>query len=252
MSRLWTKNCTSKLILLLIFTFSPIHAQEEAPMPPQPTPPQPMSPQNERSISVTGVGSVETPPDTATITLGVETRSSSAQEALSENSAAQSALLDVLSEAGIAETDIQTDGLSLYPVYGNRDELATDGTDVSGYSVSNTVSVRVRDLDGLGSVLEEVVAVGGNSLQGLSFSVADPAPFEVQARELAFENARAKAQQLAELSGASLGEVVSVQESLSRNAPQPYAARAADFESVPIAQGSQTISVNVEVSWRLE
>lgn len=228
------------LFLTLLVTTLQVQAQDE---------PQPLLSSNQRSVSVTGTGGVQAVPDTATITLGVETRARSASEALRENSAAQSALLEVLSEAGIADTDVQTAGLNLYSVYSNRD----DSSEVAGYSVSNTVNVQVRDLDSLGALIEDVVAVGGNTFQGLSFGVSDPGAYLVQARAAAVEDARAKAQQLADLTGASLGDVLTIRDvSYSDVTPISYGARAAEFDSVPVAEGSQEISVTVEISWFLE
>ena len=232
-----------KLLLLTLLVMPlQVQAQDE----PQP----PLESNSTRSISVTGTGSVQVVPDMATITLGVETRRETASEALQENNTAQSALLDVLKEAGIADTDVQTAGLNLYSIYGERSDLSSE---VTGYTVSNTVSVQVRDLNSLGALIEDVVAVGGNNFQGLSFGVSDPTPYRTQARVAAVEDARAKAEQLAELTGASLGNVLTIRDvSYSDVTPKSYGARVAEFDSVPVAEGSQEINVTVEISWFLE
>ena len=130
------------------------------------------------TISVTGEGQVEAAPDMATVAVGVQTDADTAAAAMAENSAKLAAVIERLKAAGIEPRDIQTSGLSLAPRY---DYGQQDGTPprLVGYSASNMVTVRVRALDTVGGVLDGVVADGANTLNGLSFGLADDRPLMV-------------------------------------------------------------------------
>lgn len=212
------------------------------------------------SVTVEGRGEVSAAPDTAFITSGVTTQAPTAREALDANSAAMQALIEELRDAGIAERDIQTSNFSVNPnyVYSNvRDDSGyTLPPRIDGYQVSNTVTVKVSDLDSLGVVLDRAVTVGANTIHGIGFSVAEPEDLYNEARRLAFADARAKAELYAGLAGESLGDIESIREGQSYSPPVPqYAVRAAsaDMESsVPIAGGELTFSITVAVEWDLD
>ncbi|HMP43094.1 MAG TPA: SIMPL domain-containing protein, partial [Roseiflexaceae bacterium] len=121
-----------------------------------------------RHVTVVGHGQVSGKPDTATVQIGVETEAPTAQEALAQNNTQAALLAAKLQELGIAEADLQTSGFNIFPVYGN------DGRQVTGYRVSNSVSVTIRDIENAGTLLDEVVQAGANSVYGISFSIADP------------------------------------------------------------------------------
>jgi uncharacterized protein YggE len=209
------------------------------------------------TISIEGTGEVTAPPDMAVINSGVTTQGATAREALDANSEAMNALLAELEEAGIAERDIQTSGFSVTPNYVYTDARDENGytlpPKISGYQVSNIVMVRIRDLDSLGQVLDRSVTVGANTVNGVTFSVADPSEVYNQARRQAFADAREKAELYAEVAGETLGELESIREGQTINQPpQPYmmrsVAEAADA-SVPIASGELTFTINVSVTW---
>ena len=123
-------------------------------------------------ISVAGQGSVDMIPDMATISLGVASQARTAGEALRVNSKATAAVLDQVSEAGIAARDVQTSGLSLSPVWSNRSNSNTRPS-VVGFAARNQVTVRVREIAKLGTILDLVVKSGANEFNGLRFGLQD-------------------------------------------------------------------------------
>lgn len=198
-------------------------------------------------ITVTGEGRIEAAPDMATISLGVAAEARSARAAMDQASAAAAALLARLESAGIAARDVQTSGLTLNPVwtYGN----SGGENRITGYAASNTVTVRVRALENLGRVLDDVVEAGGNSFSGLQFGLADPGPTEDAARAAAVAEALRKAELYAAAAGLTLGPVLSISEAADFAPPQPMfrmeAAMASD--AVPVAPGELTVSARVEM-----
>ena len=204
-----------------------------------------------RVIQVTGYGTVSARPDTAVVRLGVETEADTAEEALDENNVRMSGLISVTLEADVAEDDIQTEGLRLQAVYNNQNNDAP--RQVVGYRASNIVAVTVRDLDGLGTLLDAAIAAGGNTIQNISFEVSDREELMAAAREAAMNNATEKAQQLTTLADAELGEVLTIIE-FGGVPPAPVALEAAQTtaSAVPVAPGTQEIQATVQVSWRIQ
>lgn len=202
---------------------------------------------SQRAVTVTGSGSVAATPDVALVTLGVETRADSAGAALDRNSVAAEALLDALKGGGVEAADIQTSTLALQPLYDPEPSDAAPA--VIGYLATNTVAVRVRALDSLGALLDAAVASGGNTVQGVVFEVSDPGPQLDQARERAVQDARDKAERLATLTGARLGEVLTI---FDMNVGVPLPAQSFELKAVPVEAGSLTLTVTVQISWRLE
>src|SRR5690606_34896635 len=157
------------------------------------------------SITIEGRGEVLAAPDMAHINSGVTTQGATAREALDANTAAMAELIAELKAAGIEARDIQTSGFSVNPNYVYTDERDENGYTlpprINGYQVSNTVTVTVRKLDALGSILDKSVTVGANTVNGVSFSVADPSDLYNEARKAAFADARAKAELYAAAAG---------------------------------------------------
>ena len=126
---------------------------------------------------------------------------------------------------------------------------------VNGYQVSNTVTVTVRDLEELGSILDKSVTVGANTINGVSFAVADPSKLYDEARKTAFADARSKAELYATAAGGTLGELESIRETQGFNQPLPapmYAREAAAAAPVPVEAGELAFSINVNVEWELD
>lgn len=211
------------------------------------------------TIAIEGRGEVRAAPDMATINSGVTTQGATAREALDANTAAMNDLIAALKEAGIEARDIQTSGFSVNPNYVYTDERDANGYSlppkINGYQVMNTVTVVVRDLADLGSILDQSVTVGANTVNGVSFSVADPSDLLNEARKAAFADAREKAELYAGVAGATLGDLESITEQQSFNSPQPYPmyarAEMSAAAPVPVEAGEMTFAINVNVSWEL-
>lgn len=212
------------------------------------------------TIAIEGRGEVTAAPDMATINSGVTTQGATAREALDANTAAMAELIAALKEAGIEARDIQTSGFSVNPNYVYTDERDANGytlpPKINGYQVSNMVTVAVRKLETLGSILDKSVTVGANTVNGVSFSVADPSELYNKARRAAFADARAKAELYATVAGSALEDIVSISETQGFNDPQPYpmfakAEMAADA-AVPVEAGELSFAINVNVQWELD
>lgn len=211
------------------------------------------------TIAIEGRGEVRAAPDMATINSGVTTQGATAREALDANTAAMSELIAALKQSGIEARDIQTSGFSVNPnyVYSDaRDDLGyTMPPKINGYQVSNSVTVVVRDLEELGSILDQSVTVGANTVNGVSFSVADPSELLDEARKLAFTDARDKAELYAGVADATLGDLEQISERQDFNAPQPYPmyarAEMAGSAPVPVEAGEMSFAITVNVTWDL-
>lgn len=202
-----------------------------------------------RTISVTGTGVVESAPDMATLTIGVTTSGATAAEALAANSTATEAVIARLGASGIEPRDMQTSGLSLGPDYSKFD--ASAGGVPTSFIASNMVTVRVRKLDTTGAVLDAVVADGANTLNGLTFGLADPEPAYNEARKEAVADARAKAELLALAAGVKLGAVVSIADSGAMTDPAPMYREAFGGAGVPVVGGELGLIANVSVTYEI-
>lgn len=204
------------------------------------------------AITVTGEGKVSLAPDMATINLGVVTEGATAAEAMAANSTALAEVMASLAAAGIAPRDVQTSGLSLNPRY--EESPARNGeAAVTGFVARNVLTVRVRALDGLGSVVDAAVKSGANNLYGLGFGLAEPEAQMDEARRAAVADARRKAALYAEAAGVKLGPVISISEQggfaqpMMRGAGVSFAADA----GVPVAEGELDVSASVTVVYGL-
>lgn len=201
----------------------------------------------EGSITVSGSGTVQVEPDTAVVNLGVQAQALTGAEAMDSVNANATALTEALVAAGIAETDIQTSGLSLYSTTGD------DGVTVTGYNASLTVNVTIHDIEAVGSTIDTAQQAGGEgfTIGGVSFSFADPETVLEQARIDALANAQAKAEQYANAAGVALGAIVSITESPSYP-PIVYGdvAMARDEAAgPPISPGQLDLSIDITVTF---
>jgi len=206
------------------------------------------------TISIEGKGEVVAPPDTAAVTAGVTSEGKTAREALDANTKAMASLIATLKTAQIEPRDIQTAGFSVNPQYVYPEKPANgDAPRIVGYTVQNTVSVRVRKLDELGQILDGMVSAGGNTVNGVSFSVDDPKKLFEEARKAAFADAEDKAKTYADAAGARLGSVLSITEAQGVNPPRPVMmkAMAPAAGAAPIEAGQLTFDIDVSVVWEL-
>ena len=212
-----------------------------------------------RLLSVSGEGVAHAAPDIALITLGAVSEAVSARDALDDNSATMTGLIDALKDEGLEDRDLQTSGFSVEPIFSqpprDYDHSTPFRPEIVGYRVRNNVNVRIRDLERVGAILDLVVTLGANSITGPSFTVADPTPLEDEARRTAVADALRKAELYAEAADVDLGPIQSISEGYA-SAPQPMQAATMRMEvadsSVPIEGGELTFEVQVSVAWVLE
>jgi uncharacterized protein YggE len=208
-----------------------------------------------RTISLSGHGEVKTAPDMAIVTTGVTTQGATAAEALAANTTAMTSLFAALKAAGIADKDMQTSNFMIQPRYDYND--GKQPPLLLGYDVSNNVTVAVRQIEGLGALLDKVVQAGSNQINGISFDVSKPAEGLDEARKLAAADATRKAKLYAETMGVTLGPVLSISEGVSYQPPVPMlrtaAAPMADSgQPVPVAAGEQTLAMDVNITWEIQ
>lgn len=211
------------------------------------------------AVTVSGEGTATAVPDIAIITSGVVTRADTAGEALKANAAAMTKALAALKDAGVAERDVGTSGLTVQPQYdyGNGDG-GQRAPKLAGYEVRNAVTIRARDIGKLGELIDALVKAGSNQIDGLVFDVADKEARLDEARRAAIADARRKAALYAAEAGAKLGRVLSIDEdaSGSEEPPRPFAMRAKAMDAAapatPIARGEQELRVRVTARWGLE
>jgi uncharacterized protein YggE len=203
----------------------------------------------EHTISVSGTGHIVLSPDTADLRLGVNATAKTVKAARSLAATSMTAVIASLKKLGIADKDIQTTTLSLQPMYDYSTN--TNPPRLTGYQLSNAVAVTIRDLDKVGDAIDGALAAGATSLDGVSFRVADQAAAEVQARQAAMTEAKAKAKALADSAGVSISGVASISETV---APVPYPiyygnAAGAPTKDVatPVQPGSTDITISVAV-----
>lgn len=201
-----------------------------------------------RSISVTGTGTVEAAPDMATLMIGVTTQGPTAAEALTANSRATDAVIARLTASGIEARDMQTSNLSINPNWTGYDSSTPT---IAGYVASNMLTVRVRALDTTGAVLDAAVADGANTLNGMTFGLADPEPAYKEARKDAVADARAKAELLASAAGVKLGRVMSIADAGAMTDPTPMYRDAVSAVPAPVVGGELGLVANVSVTWEI-
>jgi uncharacterized protein YggE len=210
-------------------------------------------------ILVTGQGSVDVAPDMAVLVLTVTREADTARAALTANSTAMGEVLRAMQAQGIAERDLQTSNFSIRPVY-TRPPRKTSGEmeapKIVGYTVRNSLSVRVRDISKVGAILDKSVTLGVNEGGSILFTNDDPSAAMTQARVQAMQEATAKARTLAQAAGVKIGRVLEISEQSFNPRPMPMAraemsmARSAD--AVPVAAGENTYKVTVNASFAID
>jgi uncharacterized protein YggE len=210
----------------------------------------------ERSITVVGEGEVSAAPDLAEANIGVEVLAPTVKEATEEAKERMTAIMAALQEASIAEKDIQTSSYSIYfehyPEVRAMVEAAPPEVEGS-YRVSNMVRVKVRDLDKVGDVLDEVIEAGANNVYGVNFTMDDLSEVRSEARLKAVDNAKAKAQELADLNGVNLGEVLQISEVIGGPFPMIGMSGVREYAGGvgPISPGELEFSVQIQVTYAI-
>jgi uncharacterized protein YggE len=210
-----------------------------------------------RSISVAGQGRVTGTPDMAVLNFSVRNRGKTAGEAFSGSSERMNAVISAFKEAGIEPRDLQTAQVNLNPVYAQNERGYQDRARIVAYEAVQTLTVRLRDIETAGEMIDLGVGSGANELQSFTLTIDETEALEDEARVAAVRDARRKAEMMAEAAGASLGQVMTISAYQGGGRPVPMMASArmasADVaEEMSIEAGEQELTVNVQVTFALK
>lgn len=204
-------------------------------------------------IELSVTESVASDPDIANISAGVTTRAATAVQAMQQNAQQMTRVISQIEALGVDEDDIQTSGINLNAQY-DYDQQTREQV-FRGYQVSNTVSVKLRDIGTTGQVLDALVAAGATDLGGISWSVDDPTSARQQARTSAVQSALEQARAYASMSGYSDVRLLEINESIAPSPPMPvgrkYAAEQVSADSTPVRPGQVESSVSVTVKYEM-
>jgi uncharacterized protein YggE len=198
-------------------------------------------------ITVNGVGTVDSVPDEAEMSFGVQTEGATSRQALARNSAQMERVLAALEAAGIADKHVQTQDVSVWPRYD------MEGETTDGYTARNSVRVTIHDLDQAGAVIEAATRAGANEVSGPLLSSSAREQLEAKALEAAVADARKKAEALAKAAGVGLGRVTAMVEGGSTPGPVVFEAAASrSLKDVPIQPGQEEVQATVTVTFAIE
>ncbi len=208
--------------------------------------------QNNEGIRVSGTGTAWGAPDTAMFTVGINALDADVTAATNEANSIADAIISAMVEAGVAEEDVRTSSFNVH-----REDRRNDEGELLEpvFRVINSVEVTVRDTEQVGELLALALENGANQVNSLSFTISDEAELRAQARELAVQDARDRAGQLASLTGVTLGAPLYIEEFASGGSPrydsQPYAMMA-ESANVPIEAGQLSVEVTVNIVFGIE
>jgi uncharacterized protein len=199
-----------------------------------------------RQVTVVGTGQVKGTPDTLTADVSIEFTAPDVTGAMNQTSERQQAVISALVNAGVDRKDISTKGVSLQP------QFASDGTTIA-YRATNSIEVRIREVGSASQALALIVSSGGDAtrINSVNFSIDDSSQLVRDARTRAYNDAKDRAQQYAQLSGLTLGKVISISEAGANPPPTPTPMPRATAEAVPLQPGQQTVGFSVTVIWEL-
>ncbi len=206
-------------------------------------------------ITVSGEGEATAAPDLALISLSVMREAKTAREAMDANNDAMASVIAAMKGFGIAERDLQTAGIQISPRYNYSNKPdGSQNAELVAYQVTNTLSVRLRDIDKAGEVLDKAVTLGVNQGGNIIFSNENPAATLTEARKKAVADAVAKAKTLAEAAGVGLGRVLEISDQNVRPMPMPIQAKAFDAagSAAPVQSGENSYTVQVTVTFELK
>ncbi len=210
---------------------------------------------SQRTITVTGNGIAYGQPDVVTVALGAQSSNTDILTAMDDVTSRIQAVMQALSDAGIASDDMRTDNYSIYQDYGQSGPVGPNGSSgTPSYNVSMGLTITVRDPQQVGDLLAKAVSAGANMVNYIQFDIADRAALQSQARSQAVDNAKSRADELAGLLGLQVGEALSVTENGDYNVPSggmggggAVMAQAAP----PISGGTLSVSMSVTITFAL-
>jgi len=204
-------------------------------------------------LDISATGEVARVPDIAIISAGVVTRSKTARGAIQDNAVRMERVIAALKRAGVADRDIQTSSINLNPEYRYEENQPPQ---LVGYSASNQVTIRFRDIRNSGAILDALVAEGANQINGPTMTIEHPEEALDEARSKAVAAGRARAELYARALGKRVARVILVSESAGyvQPPPMPYAERAvmAAAPSTKIEPGEQKLQVNLSMVFELQ
>ncbi|MEU1209135.1 SIMPL domain-containing protein [Nocardia sp. NPDC005825] len=205
----------------------------------------------DRTVTVTGTGKVQGTPDVLNADLGTEVSATDVSAAVDQANAKAKAITDAMVTAGAKREDIKTSDLSVQPAYG------PEGRTITGYRATNTMHVAVRDLPKASGILSAAVQAGGNDtrISSVAFGLEDNTKLLADARARAFEDAKSRAQQYADLSGLKLKKVKTISENGSGTSPTPMYKDALPSGAAPtinLEPGQQTVTFTVTAAWDMD
>jgi uncharacterized protein len=203
---------------------------------------------NPRQVTVIGSGQVQGVPDTLTADVGIEFTAPDVTAAMNQTNDRQQAVINAVTGAGVDRKDISTTDVSLQPQFDNA------GGAITGYRASNSIRVKIHPTDSASHVLAVIVGAGGDAtrINSVSYSIADDSQLVKDARARAFQDAKNRAEQYAQLSGLKLGKIISISEASGATPPLPGPLRGGAMPSaVPLEPGQQTVGFSVTAVWEL-
>ncbi|MCV7422285.1 SIMPL domain-containing protein [Mycobacterium yunnanensis] len=201
-----------------------------------------------RQVTVIGEGKVDGTPDTLVISLSIAATAPDAISASNQTSSRANAVTDAIAAQGVDRKDISTTTVTLQPQYGGA-----DNTTIVGYQSSNSIDVKVRKIENGPQVLGVITTTGGDAtrINSVTYSIEDDSQLVKDARGRAFDDAKNRAQQYAQLSGLDLGKVLSISETGGVTPPPPSPVRYDVAAAAPLSPGQQTVGFAVTVVWEL-
>jgi uncharacterized protein YggE len=215
--------------------------------------PEPAPGANPRQVTVLGSGQVQGVPDTLTAGVGIEFTAPDVTAAMNQTNDRQQAVIDALVSAGLDRKNISTTEVTLQPQYGGPEP--NGAAKITGYRATNAIEIKIHPTDTASRMLALIVGTGGDAtrISSVSYSIADDSQLVKDARARAFNDAKNRADQYAQLSGLTLGKVLSISETGSTPAAGvPAAPQKAMPTAVPLEPGQQTVSFSVTAVWELD
>lgn len=212
------------------------------------------APLSQYTITISGEGKVQSVPDIALVNLGVVSEAKTVKLAQDDNTKKMNKIISAIKSMDVDKKDIQTTNYNIYPKYDYDRERGT--SEIVGYNVSQSVVVKVRDLDKVGEILSRAGELGANQVGGIDFSIDDPDSLRGEARDKAIKNAKDKANALAKGLGVKLGRIVSFNEYSPTDSYYPVRAYAEGDgiggEAPKIEAGSQEVISNVNIVFEIK
>lgn len=203
-------------------------------------------------LTAFGDGSASAAPNIAVVSLGVVSEALNAKDALTANATDMTEVVKAITDAGIETKDITTSGLSVQPVYSDPSKDPSGQSKITGYQVSNQLTVRIRDLAASGPLLDKVVSAGANRVNGISFEIDKPDALRDTAIQAAIAEAKRKAELMAAAAGVKLGAIQSVNANEGGGQPIFRAMAMKDAApAMPVLGGTQEITATATIVYAI-